>query len=108
MRPSVYIKDLKDYVGKEVNLKGWLYNKRSSGKIKFLIMRDGSGYVQCVVFKGNVTNEIFENAEKLTQESSFEVTGKVKVEPRSVGGYELDATDVKIISVASEYPITPM
>src|SRR3989339_620401 len=107
MKPSVYIKDLKDYVGKEVTLKGWLYNKRSSGKIKFLIMRDGSGYVQCVVFKGNVTDEIFESADKLTQESSFEVTGKVKVEPRSVGGFELDATDVKIISVAHEYPITP-
>src|SRR3989339_849932 len=107
MKPEVYIKDLKDYVGKEVTLKGWLYNKRSSGKIKFLIMRDGTGYLQCVVFKGNVSDEIFGNADKLTQESSFEVTGKVKAEPRSVGGYELDAADVKIISIASEYPITP-
>jgi len=70
-------------------------------------MRDGSGYVQCVVFKGNVSEEVFENAEKLTQESSFEVKGKVKAEPRSPGGYELDASDVIIISIAHEYPITP-
>lgn len=95
MRPTVYIKDLKNHVGKEVTLKGWLYNKRSSGKLKFLILRDGSGYVQCVVFKGSVSPELFENADKLTQESSFEVTGKVKEEPRSVGGFELEVTDLK-------------
>lgn len=106
-KPSVYIKDLKDHVGEEVTLKGWLYNKRSSGKLKFLILRDGTGYVQCVVFKGNVTEELFEAAEKLTQESSFEVKGKVKAEPRSVGGYELDVVDMKTISIAHEYPITP-
>lgn len=107
MRPTVYIKDLKNHVGKEVTLKGWLYNKRSSGKLKFLILRDGSGYVQCVVFKGSVSPELFENADKLTQESSFEVTGKVKEEPRSVGGFELEVTDLKTISIAHEYPITP-
>lgn len=107
MRPSVYIKDLANHVGKEVALKGWLYNKRSSGKIKFLILRDGTGYLQCVVFKGNVSDQVFEAADKLTQESSFEVTGKVKVEERAVGGYELDATDVKIVSLSQEYPITP-
>ena len=106
-KPTVYIKDLKNHVGEEVTLKGWLYNKRSSGKLKFLILRDGSGYVQCVVFKGNVTEELFEAAEKLTQESSFEVRGKVKSEPRSVGGYELDVIDMKTISIAHEYPITP-
>ncbi|MCX7876625.1 MAG: asparagine--tRNA ligase [Melioribacteraceae bacterium] len=107
IKPKFYVKDLKNHVGEEVTLKGWLYNKRSSGKIQFLILRDGTGYVQCVVFKGNVTPEIFEAAEKLTQESSFEVVGKVKAEPRSVGGYELDVTDLKIISIAQEYPITP-
>lgn len=106
-KPEVYIKDLKNHVGEEVTLKGWLYNKRSSGKLKFLILRDGSGYVQCVVFKGNVTEELFESAEKLTQESSFEVKGKVKAEPRSVGGFELDVIDLKTISIAHEYPITP-
>ncbi|MBM4172526.1 MAG: asparagine--tRNA ligase [Ignavibacteria bacterium] len=107
MRPTVYIKDLSQHVGKEVILKGWLYNKRSSGKLKFLILRDGTGYVQCVVFKGNVSEEIFESAEKLTQESSFEVKGKVREEKRAVGGFELDVIDLKIISIAHEYPITP-
>ena len=107
MSSKNYINELKNHVGEEVTLKGWLYNKRSSGKVKFLIMRDGTGMAQCIVFKGNVTEEIFNSADQLTQESSFEVTGKVKEEQRSVGGYELDVTDLKIISLSSEYPITP-
>ncbi len=107
IRPKVYIKDLGKYVGEQVTLKGWLYNKRSSGKIKFLILRDGTGYLQCVVFKGNVSEEVFEIADALTQESSFEVTGTVKEEPRAPGGYELDATDVKLIGKSENYPITP-
>lgn len=107
MKPTVYIKDLSKHVGEEVTLKGWLYNKRSSGKIKFLILRDGTGYVQCVVFKGNVSDEIFDSADKITQESSFEVTGKIREEKRAVGGFELDAVDLKIIGLAHEYPITP-
>ncbi|NMB82578.1 MAG: asparagine--tRNA ligase, partial [Ignavibacteria bacterium] len=90
-----------------VTLRCWLYNKRSSGKLKFLIMRDGTGYLQCVVFKGNVTDEIFESADKITQESSFEVKGKVREEKRAVGGYELDVVDFKTIGLANEYPITP-
>ncbi len=107
IRPKIYIKDLGKYVGEQVTLKGWLYNKRSSGKIKFLILRDGTGYLQCVVFKGNVSEEVFDVADKLTQESSFEVTGTVKEEPRAPGGYELDATDVKLIGKSENYPITP-
>lgn len=103
----IHISDLKNYVGQEVTLRGWLFNKRSSGKIKFVILRDGTGYVQCVYFKGNVTEEIFEAADKIGQESSIEVTGKVKEEPRSVGGYEIDATDLTIIQNAQNYPITP-
>lgn len=103
----ILIKNLSKHVGEEVTLKGWIYNKRSSGKVKFLIMRDGTAMAQCIVFKGNVSEEVFEIAESLTQESSFEVTGTVKEEPRSVGGYELDCTDVKLISLAQEYPITP-
>ncbi len=102
-----FIKDLSQHVGEEVTLKGWLYNKRSSGKVKFLIMRDGTGLAQCIVFKGNVTEEVFSLADTLGQESTFEVTGKVKEESRSVGGYELDAIDLKVISIAHEYPITP-
>lgn len=107
MRPAVYIKDLSKHVGEEVTLKGWLYNKRSSGKIKFLILRDGSGYTQCVVVKNNVSDEVFEIADKITQESSFEVKGKVREESRAIGGYELDVIDLKLISLSQDYPITP-
>ncbi|MCX7797499.1 MAG: asparagine--tRNA ligase [Melioribacter sp.] len=107
IKPSVYIKDLSKHVGEEVILKGWLYNKRSSGKIKFLIMRDGSGYVQCVVVKNNVDDNVFEIADKITQESSFEVKGKVREEKRAIGGYELDVIDLKLISLSQNYPITP-
>lgn len=107
MKPTVYIKDLSKHVNEEVTLKGWLYNKRSSGKVKFLIMRDGTGYAQCIVFKGNVSEEVFELADRIAQESSFEITGLVKKEPRSVGGFEVDVRDLKIISLAHEYPITP-
>ncbi|MCZ7601434.1 MAG: asparagine--tRNA ligase [Melioribacteraceae bacterium] len=103
----IYIKNLADHVGESVTLKGWLYNKRSSGKLQFLVLRDGTGIVQCVVFKGNVSEELFEEAKKLTQESSFEVTGTVKKDDRQVGGHEIDVTDLKIISIANEYPITP-
>ncbi len=104
---KIYIKDLSNHVGEEISLKGWLYNKRSSGKIKFIILRDGTGYLQCIYFKGNVSEEIFNLADRLGQESSIEVKGKVKTEPRAVGGYELDATDLKVISEAHDYPITP-
>ena len=103
----ILISSLAEHVGKEVTLKGWLFNKRSSGKIKFLILRDGTGYLQCVYFKGNVNEDVFEAADKVGQESSIEVTGKVKAEPRAPGGYELDASGLKIISEAHDYPITP-
>ena len=83
---KVFINKLKDFVGQEVTLQGWLFNKRSSGKIRFVILRDGTGYVQCVFFKGNVSEEIFEMADKIGQESSIIVTGKVKEAARQVGG----------------------
>jgi len=104
---KIYIKDLSKHVGEEISLKGWLYNKRSSGKIRFIILRDGTGYLQCIYFKGNVSEEIFNLADRLGQESSIEVKGKVKSEPRAVDGYELDASDLKVISEAHDYPITP-
>ena len=104
---KIFISDLDKYIGKDIKIQGWLYNKRSSGKLNFLILRDGTGYLQCVYFKGNVSEEVFELAGKLGQESSIEVTGKVKVEKRAPGGYELDATDLKVISESHDYPITP-
>ena len=104
---KIRISDLGKFVGQEVTLQGWLFNKRSSGKIKFIILRDGSGYLQCVYFKGNLTEEVFDKADKIGQESSIEVTGKVKAEPRAPGGFELDATGLTVISDAHDYPITP-
>jgi asparaginyl-tRNA synthetase len=101
------IKDLKDHVGEEVTLDGWVYNKRAIGKVWFLILRDGSGMSQCVVVKGEVDDDIFDLEQTLTQESSVSVTGLVKEEPRSVGGYEIGVTNVNVHQVAEEYPITP-
>jgi asparaginyl-tRNA synthetase len=104
---KIFISDLSKYVDKEITIQGWLYNKRSSGKLHFLILRDGTGYLQCVFFKGNVSEDVFELAGRLGQESSIEITGKVKVEKRAPGGFELDATDLKVISETHDYPITP-
>jgi len=103
----VHIRDLKKYVGQEITIRGWLFNKRSSGKVIFVILRDGTGYLQCVYFKDNVSDETFDAADKIGQESSIKVTGKVKEEPRAEGGYELDATDLKIFQNTHDYPITP-
>ncbi|HEY3129986.1 MAG TPA: asparagine--tRNA ligase [Acidobacteriota bacterium] len=102
-----YVSDLKNHPGETVTVRGWLYNKRSSGKLWFLIVRDGTGLVQCVLFKGNVAPEVFERAESVTQESSVMVTGKVKKEDRAPGGYEMDASDLQIVQIAQDYPITP-
>ncbi|MBN2589817.1 MAG: asparagine--tRNA ligase [Sedimentisphaerales bacterium] len=101
------IKSLSENTGKQVTLAGWLYNSRASGKIQFLIIRDGTGLCQCIVEKGNVPDEIFEQLKHIGQESSLTVTGTIRAEPRSVGGYEMAVTDAKIISVSEGYPITP-
>ncbi|MGD0338419.1 MAG: asparagine--tRNA ligase [Bacteroidota bacterium] len=103
----IYIEDLVHHVGEEVTLQGWLYHKRSSGKVRFLLLRDGTGVVQGVVVKANVTEEIFNIFDQLTQESSFVMKGKVRKEDRAPGGYELDVSEVKVIHIAGEYPITP-
>lgn len=102
-----YVDGLKDKVGEVVTLRGWLYNKRGKGKLQFLLLRDGTGVCQCVVFKGNVSEEIFEKAKELTQESSFQVTGEVKESEKAPGGYELDVQNLCIYQIAHEYPITP-
>jgi asparaginyl-tRNA synthetase len=103
---KTFISELKKNVGQQVTLAGWLYNARSSGKIQFLIIRDGTGLCQCVVEKGKVPDEIFEQLGRLGQESSLTVTGVVRAEQRSVGGYELAVTDAQVISPAEGYPIT--
>lgn len=104
---NAFINHLEENVGKKVTLAGWLYNSRASGKIQFLILRDGTGLCQCVVEKGNVPEELFEQLKHLGQESSLTITGTVRADERSVGGYELAVTDAQIISQADGYPITP-
>lgn len=75
---KIWIRDIKEYEGKEITLQAWLYNKRSSGKLHFLQLRDGTGEIQAVVFKGNVSEDVFNLADKISQESSVEVKGVVK------------------------------
>jgi len=103
---QTYINQLTDHIGHEVTLKGWLYNTRSSGKLVFLQLRDGTGIVQCVVFKGN-DEAVFEKAKALGQESSLIVTGIVKADERSAIGVEIDVKDVEVLQNVHEYPITP-
>jgi asparaginyl-tRNA synthetase len=103
---QTYIDQLKDRIGDEVTLKGWLYNTRSSGKLVFLQLRDGTGIVQCVVFKGN-NEEVFERAKALGQESSLTVTGTVKADERSPIGVEIDVKDIEVLQNVHDYPITP-
>jgi asparaginyl-tRNA synthetase len=104
----IYIENLNQHGGEEVQLHGWLYNKRSSGKIRFLLLRDGTGIIQCVMVKGHVPDQVFDIFDTLTQESSLSVKGKVRKDDRAPGGYELDVIDIpKIYQIAEEYPITP-
>ncbi len=104
----VPVSRLSDHVGEEVTVRGWLYNKRSSGKLHFLEVRDGSGIVQSVVFKGDVTPELFAAADHIQQEASLEVRGTVKEHGKIKGTYELQVKDVKVIAPpAKEYPISP-
>ena len=103
----IYIEDIGKYQGKEVIIKGWLFNKRSSGKIRFILVRDGTGIIQSVIAKGEVKDELFEIADKITQESSIILTGTVRKEDRAPGGYEIIAKDIKVIQMVEDYPITP-
>src|SRR3954454_23056362 len=97
------------HVGEEVTIKGWLYNLRESGKLLFPIFRDGTGLIQGVVPKNQVSPELFERIKGLTQESSVIVRGKVRAEKRAVGGFELDVTDLEVVQKVPEsepYPIS--
>ncbi|PYQ48527.1 MAG: asparagine--tRNA ligase, partial [Acidobacteria bacterium] len=103
----VRISDLSHHVGREVRLNGWLHNKRSSGKLQFLIVRDGSGFAQAVVAKAAVPAETWTSAEAMGQESSLELTGRIKEDRRAPGGYEIDVTSLTPVQIAHDYPITP-
>jgi asparaginyl-tRNA synthetase len=103
----VRILDFPKHLGEEVRVNGWLHNKRSSGKLQFLILRDGSAFAQAVVAKAAVSAEAWTAAEGAGQESSVEVTGRVKADLRSPGGHELEVTDLRVVQAVHDYPITP-
>ena len=103
---SIDISHVAEHVGEEVELEGWVYNKRSSGSLVFLIVRDGTGFIQAVAVKGEIPDEDFQRCDDLTQESSVVVTGMVKADKRAPGGYELAVTGVRPIHIAEEYPIS--
>src|SRR3989441_168008 len=101
------IKDLPNCIGEKVTISGWLYNKRTAGKLQFPIIRDGSGYLQCVVSKKEVSEETWRAVEEATQESTVRVTGIVRAEPRAPGGVELGLESFEVVAPTQDYPITP-
>ena len=103
----VWVEDVHRHIDSEVTLKGWLYHRRSSGKLHFLMVRDGTGTIQCVVSVKDVTPEIFEQAGRLAQESALEVTGTVRADARSPLGFELAVRAIRVVHEAHDYPITP-
>ncbi len=102
-----YVSDLKDHVGKKVELKGWVYNTRSSGKVKFLELRDGTGIVPVILFKGECTDESLETFEKLSQECTVKVTGSVRQHPKHPGVYEIGGETLELLAPSVDYPISP-
>jgi asparaginyl-tRNA synthetase len=103
----IYVENIATHEGEEVTIKGWLYNKTDKGKLQFLLVRDGTGIIQAVVFEDDVSPEGFEAAKMVTQESSLTVTGTVRADRRAPGGYELTVNDIEIVQLAEDYPITP-
>ena len=103
----VYIEDIGKHEGDEVTIKGWLHNRRSSGKIHFLILRDGSGFIQGVMSKAAVGDEVFKAADHLSQETSVIVTGTARADTRAPSGYEIDVKSLEVVGESHDYPITP-
>ena len=103
----VHIEDIARYEGQQVTLRGWLHNRRSSGKIHFLTVRDGTGFIQTVMSKAAVGEEMFTRADHLGQESSIIVHGTVRADKRAPGGYEIDVSGFEVVSESIDYPITP-
>lgn len=103
----IYIEDLPSYRDQEVEIRGWLYNKRSSGKIRFLLIRDGTGILQGTIFGVEKDNPLLKKYDTLTQESSLIIRGRVREDKRAPGGFELNIEDIKILQIATQYPITP-
>ena len=105
--PNILISQMAEHIGEPVLIKGWLYNARAGGKVQFLMIRDGSGLCQAVLEKTDSNAELFGQIKHLGQESSLTVTGTVRQDGRSVGGYELAVTDAQIVHATNDYPITP-
>jgi asparaginyl-tRNA synthetase len=107
MAEQVYIQDIAGHVGNQVTIKGWLADRTDKGKLQFLRVRDGTGFIQAVVFAKDVSPETFDAAKRLLQESSVIVTGVPRAEPRAPGGYEMAVQDLQAVQVPQDYPITP-
>ncbi|HMO56132.1 MAG TPA: asparagine--tRNA ligase, partial [Roseiflexaceae bacterium] len=105
--PSASINTIARHEGETVTLAGWVAHRTEKGKLIFIRLRDGTGVIQCVVFKRNVSDETFAAAQRLTLESACRITGSVRADARAPGGFELDVSDVEVVQVAAEYPITP-
>jgi asparaginyl-tRNA synthetase len=103
----VRIQDIAKHEGQHVTIHGWLYNRRSSGKIHFLQVRDGSGFIQAVMSKASVGEEAFKQADHLSQETSLSVTGTVRADTRAPSGFEIDVTGIEVHAPSVDYPITP-
>ncbi|MGZ3795116.1 MAG: asparagine--tRNA ligase [Pseudobdellovibrionaceae bacterium] len=102
-----YISDLKEYVGQKVELKGWVYNTRSSGKVKFLELRDGTGMVPCIFFKADCGDVAYDFFDKMTQECSVRIVGTVREHPKRKGEFEIGVTEAELLGSSENYPITP-
>jgi len=103
----VYIEDLAGYKDQDVEIRGWVYNTRSGGRIRFIIVRDGTGFVQATIFSKDENDPLFASFDRLTQETSLIVRGRVREDKRAPGGYEISVAEIEIIQVAVDYPITP-
>lgn len=103
----VYIEDIAGYLDQNAEIRGWVYNKRSSGKIRFILLRDGTGIIQTTLLSEEKDSPLFQKFDQLTQESSIIVRGRVRKESRAPGGYEISVQDIQIIHIAEDYPITP-
>ena len=106
MKNWIYIEDISQYIEQEVIIKGWVYNKRDSGRVKFIILRDGTGILQAMIWSKDPDFHLFKIFNELTQESSLVVKGKVKKDDRAPGGFELEVSDITTVQIAEEYPIS--
>jgi asparaginyl-tRNA synthetase len=109
MAPVIRVEEMAKYVGQEVTLQGWVYNRTDKGKLVFLLVRDGSGFAQCVAFKGDLPEDVFDQLTRLPQETSVIITGPVREDKRAPGipgGYEVGVKEIKIVQLAGEnYPM---